>query len=247
MPTLTLQPDAASGLDTYIRSNQATTNFGTATSMSVFRTVFLGRTDRAILEFDVSAIPVGAHVSSATLTLNVTIAVAALLNVHRLTQAGFSESQATWNVYATGQAWTTPGGDYDPTVAGTIDPLADGPVESTDLAALVQDAIENRSGRLIMLLKQANEGVDGNLQFSSSDHATAANRPELEIEYTLHASAPEGRQFDAIATLEFDAQGEGEQRRDFDATATGAKAREFDASGEGEHSREFDAQSSGGL
>jgi hypothetical protein len=66
---------------------------------------------RALILFDVSGIPSGATVSAATLRLQVSLNATTTSHnelVYRLRRA-WSETQATWNVYTTGNSWTTAG------------------------------------------------------------------------------------------------------------------------------------------
>lgn len=63
-PTITAQPDATSGVDTYIRSDATTSNFGTDTLLQLATT-----NRKALLKFDVSLIPSNATCDSAVMTV----------------------------------------------------------------------------------------------------------------------------------------------------------------------------------
>ena len=68
--TYTSQPGSSSGIDTYLLSTSATTNFGTFSEMGVGENNdATGRYARSLLKFDLSSIPSDATVTSATLSL----------------------------------------------------------------------------------------------------------------------------------------------------------------------------------
>jgi len=67
--TLTLQPDATAGVDTFIDSATATTNYGTNV-LSIGESNAGAIVRRTLIKFDLSTIPAGSLISSATLTLN---------------------------------------------------------------------------------------------------------------------------------------------------------------------------------
>jgi hypothetical protein len=66
-PTVTLQPDGATGKDTYINSANPSNNYGVSTSIDLGNNS--GAVNRVLLQFDLSAIPIGSSVTSSTLTL----------------------------------------------------------------------------------------------------------------------------------------------------------------------------------
>jgi hypothetical protein len=78
------------------------------------------RPQRPILKFDLSSIPAGSPVVSATMGLYLTqgSGSSVLTDVHRVT-ASWAHDSTTWNERQTGVSWTTPGGDYDPTPSAT--------------------------------------------------------------------------------------------------------------------------------
>lgn len=189
------QPDATAGKDTYITSAAATTNFGTTTPAIMGQ--FLGSTYRILIEFDLQVggtIPAGSTITAAQLDLNIESVIAgggsAASHVYRLLRADWVETEATWNIYKTANNWTTAGAGSDGNDYTTTDGVAfnlrtsAGTLSITGLATLVQDALDNRSSKLILLLRKDVTSDSITNSPSSSDSGTAGNRPKLTVDYT---------------------------------------------------------------
>jgi hypothetical protein len=97
VPTdLVLQPSTA---DSYVYQQTATTNYGTATLM--YAQARTGQARRSLVQFDISSIPSGSTINSATLELYVTAVTGSqTLNVHRITGT-WTETGVTWNTIPT--------------------------------------------------------------------------------------------------------------------------------------------------
>lgn len=202
MPTNTYQegvsgPANSANVDNYIQQSTATTNRGTEVTMRVGRLTTSATTVRALLTFDISDIPVGATIMSATLTFVVTLrsGTPSAGSVFRLRRTDWDELGSTWNEYRAGSSWTTAGcgdttNDYDTANPGThtAPPAAGNSFDVTGLATLAQDALDNRSGLLHLFWKLDTEANNTNLSVGSSDNATAANRPLLSVTYSLAGS-----------------------------------------------------------
>lgn len=177
--------------DTYILSTAATTNFdalnlkaATLTTTSYYRT---------LMHFDVSVIPSGSTIVSSYLRLFCTQPIAGNSpgQLDRLTQTAWVENQATWNVYSTGNSWTVAGAASDtstPQVTFTFPTVASDTSNFwtiTGMEAMVQDALDNRSGALHFLMKQTTESGNDNLTFRDSEYAgTSGEQPRLFVTYT---------------------------------------------------------------
>lgn len=194
--TNTYQPDATAGKDTYIFSGGPTTNFGTANP--IFMGQFLGGTYKTIIEFDISDIRAGSTINTATLDLNIESTIngggSLAAHVYRIIRSDWEELQATWNIYKTSNNWTTAGAgsdgnDYTSTNGVAFDlRTSAGTLTITGLANLAQDALDNQSGKLILLLQKDSAADSQTNSPSSSDSGTAGNRPKLTVDYT---EAPE--------------------------------------------------------
>jgi len=163
-----------------------------------------GTTRRALLAFDLGAIPEGARIASVSLFLTVsrTIAGPSAQSLHRLradwgegeaagpgqegTGAGAAEGDATWEENARGQsAWITPGGDFvaEPSAAAeaagqgeTVEWSGDG------LVADVQAWVDGEAGHFGWILLGDEEGRTTAKRYHSSEGAEDA-RPRLVIRY----------------------------------------------------------------
>ena len=188
--TATVQPGAK---DTYLNGNAKTTNYGTATYLYI-----LNRSSRAmrpIVEFNITGIPAGATLNSASLQLYYynyanTNPSGKTVWAYKQTHTDWVENQATWNIYRTGSNWTTAGGDYvtsNPSGGSTTFPASKLAWMSWDVLAIVQDAYAN-SIPAEFLIKFETEGLSANYSrgyFYSNNYTTDITlRPQLIITYT---------------------------------------------------------------
>lgn len=186
--TTILQPDMLSGKDTYVSSTgNGNKNYGGANTLDVEA----GRKN-GLLEFDLSSVPAGATLVSATLELflvndgNNDVQI----DLHRVTQSWTEGTQtgngnadgATWNDYDGTNPWVTSGGDYDSTVivSATI-PRGNNTWHQLDITALVSDWLNNTSPNEGLLLEQV--GARDGIQFASSENGNVTLNPRLTITY----------------------------------------------------------------
>jgi len=188
-PTIDLQPDATAGADTQLRSSDPNYNYGTRS------TAYVGRADttnlyRLLLKFDLSSLPDSAILNSSILTLRQTNAGMnpVTIEIFRSKRA-WVESQATWNVYATGSSWQEAGGfgadDCDATVIGSLAFTGSDTTGYRDFVLTPSTKADLDFGNG-WLLKAKDEVTTATYrQFATSDNPTAAYRPRLHIEYTV--------------------------------------------------------------
>jgi len=161
---------------------------------------------RAVVEFDLSAIPAGSTINTATLTLNVSRSNngAQSVTLHRLLNSwgeGTSDASpggegdgapattgdATWiHRFFNTQTWTIPGGDFAAVVSAsqTINAVGNYDWTGAGLTADVQqwfaDSATNNGWILI-----GNESTSQTAkELSSRQNATPANRPTLTVDYS---------------------------------------------------------------
>jgi cell division septation protein DedD len=199
--TYTSQPDGTAGLDTLMQSDNPTTNFGTNTILNIGEHNAATSTNRSLLKFDLSSIPNNAIINSATLSLWQSAEDsnnAETLRVYRSLRA-WVESQATWNVFSTGNNWGSAGGyggadsdtaqlasrEFSATEANGEKQFV---FEASGLAAL-QSFVNGSATNNGFLLKADNE-LNDLYHFRSSDWTTAAERPKLVIDYTVPTDTP---------------------------------------------------------
>lgn len=209
---LTLQPDAAAGLDTSVYQGSPTFNYGITTTIFSGAYNTLGTQKiRGLLQFDISSLPVGATLTAATLTLyleSVFNATSVNIEARRgLTQwYEGAKNGAAPDVGQDGSNWNYRNANGNVAWAGGA-----GGGSGSDWSASItsQNAITNVTGAYNWdVLTDVNAWYGGtatnyghwfrssgeaNLNtvklFTSSDGATAGNRPKLVITYTLPATA----------------------------------------------------------
>jgi hypothetical protein len=199
VPTVVvLQPDSTTGYDTWIRQDYDI-NYGVSTLLNAGAAV-VAKPRRGLLKFDLSSIPAGSTVQTATLTLynqEQDDSTAYNVDVHRsLTQwyAGIqngdapTEDGSTWGYrnYNGSVAWGAAGGlagtDYVQTATASVAITGyNAPFNwdvTADVSAWVAGTATNRGWWLI----NASENTDASRKgFTSSDGATPANRPLLTV------------------------------------------------------------------
>lgn len=183
MATLVIDPITTA---TYLDSSVATTNFGSSTSLLVGVTSDKNGTyyKRSLLYTSISAIPAGQTIfpsSKLRLYCSVAAGSAEASSINRITQTAWTEAGATWNKYDGTTDWTVAGGDFTtPTVSFNL-PTATGWLEITgsSMATFLQDAYDNRSDNVHMLLKTDT----ANVYQATFDSDDGTNKPQLIIDY----------------------------------------------------------------
>lgn len=182
--------------------------------------LFAGRTAqssgsirRAVLQFDVAgSVPAGATITGATLTLNMnrSISGAENISIHPLTTAwgeGASDApgqegsgaasttnDATWiHAFFSTTNWTTAGGDFNPTASATTSVAGNGFYSwaSAIVTSDVQGWVTNPATNFGWIMIGNESSSTTAKRFASKEFATAANRPQLTINYTLPCTDPD--------------------------------------------------------
>ncbi|MCW5849559.1 MAG: DNRLRE domain-containing protein, partial [Anaerolineae bacterium] len=178
--------------DTHLRFGDPTKNYGSDTTM-LTRPANASSLKHSLVRFDVSSIPAGAVIQSATLNLTVTGARSSnhFDKVYRMLTAwtegtGTTGSGASWNTRDGSNGWLFGGftsNDYDPTLLGTITPNANG-LKTLDVTAAV-DAWVN-GGQPNNGLAVVSTGTDGgDAKYATREDGTASRRPSLSVVYLL--------------------------------------------------------------
>jgi hypothetical protein len=186
--------DVAMASDTMLVSSAATTNYNTDTSMSIGESNAAVSTRRGLVKPNWASIPAGKRIVSATLKLvpiTDTSSNARTMYAHRVLR-NVNFGQCTWNVFSTGNNWGTAGcsnstTDYDGAVAlGSMavpaSPTLNAQMSMTLLAAEIQkfyDGTYSDYGIVLFVDTQS----DDMIVYATTDHATAAYRPILTVEY----------------------------------------------------------------
>ena len=183
---LTVQQNGDEVPDSYLDEAAPDTNYGSST---VLKCGVHNISDeyRAILKFDLSAIPVGSTIDLATLRLYCITGASSAQSSRgsRVTQQAWTEAGCNWNKRDSSNNWGTAGGDFTTTdeVILTL-PTVTGFKSVTGFEALALDAVANRAGQLHVLLRRSVTIGADHAEFASGEHATTAWRPEMRINYT---------------------------------------------------------------
>ena len=176
--SVTLQPNAAAGKDTYIYQGTADTNEGTNTGIyaagslpSAFCRLFIG--------FDLSSVPSSVIVTDAKLGLyyfdDQAAAIDGPIGAYLITQS-WDEMVLTWN--------NQPGSGTTPVATTAILQFTVAEWRYWDIDALVQSWVDGSISNYGVTLRDTDEGTAEQWKgFRSSDWGTAAQRPKLTIQY----------------------------------------------------------------
>jgi len=153
-------------------------------------------TRRIMLKFDTqNFIPANAVIQSARLQLVLKTAESSEnrpLTAYDVSQS-FVKGETNWYYFRSGQAWTTPGGDFGPSFGTTFVSNAVGSTTTFDLTSLVQRAVNGDFGSRYTRVALVDTGgsSSGNYrEFHSTRAANAAVRPRLVITYGTAAPPP---------------------------------------------------------
>jgi len=146
-----------------------------------------------IVEFDISNFP-GGTISDVKLALYYYYYHPGLSNpsgrtilAYKITRTDWVESEVSWNIYKTGSNWTSGGGDYvtsNPSGGSAVVPASYGWME-WDIKAIVEDAIDNVSGMVELLLKDSTDSGSTITALYSRDYTVDTDLcPYVEITYT---------------------------------------------------------------
>lgn len=175
--------------DAYIYENSPTTNYGSAATLLVDgdEPAASSKDVSSILKWDVSNIPAGKTVTSASITVNVVDASTNTYELYEMKRS-WSESSVNWNQYASGANWAAAGAngstDRGTTVLGSIMASATGTYTinlNSSGIALVQSWVNNPSANNGFIIT---DGANSNgVDLSSSEASTASQRPRLTVTY----------------------------------------------------------------
>lgn len=194
---IVIQPDAATGEDAWINSAAPSLNYGAATDLVVGNNGGATNYRRALLDFDLSLIPAGSIVNSATLSLyqhaqsDTSTPQLGVYPASRSWTQGAGNGTATgdgatWSKYDGVYNWTAAGGDFG-AVAGTASaPNSTAAWVNISIAGLMQNWVNGTTANYGVLVKKTNEGVgtNDNKTYYSADNSTNPTlRPMLTVEY----------------------------------------------------------------
>lgn len=175
--------------DAYIDSAATTTNYNT-TVLGISSTL------RSLIHFDLTSIPANSTITSAVLRFYVLAYGGVLPNAvtfSRITEAGWVEAEADWLEYSNGNAWASAGGDFTATGAFSTSITSAGynSFIGANLVALCQDAYDNRSDQLHLMMTSSEETY-----FYSR---SGTSPPDLTITYVTAGTVTAGDEIRLLA------------------------------------------------
>lgn len=194
MAQVTLNATEAVHIDGGTSGSQQTTNYeGLSAQLDIGKLGSgTGERRRSLIQFDLSSIPATATVTGVTfkiynqgtdLTNN-----ARTMRAYRI-RRNWTENQVTWNVYTTGNSWTTAGcsdttDDRESSELGTIsviNPPVAGYMSSTFSTSLIQEWVDGTftNNGLIWIMDTESDDMQ---RFDGEDDS---NPPQLVIDYDL--------------------------------------------------------------
>lgn len=193
IPPNTLTVQATGVTDCYLQTVETTTNFNNA-YLGDGQDTADSRTRVSLVKFDISSVPAGSTIIDATMTLTVRIPRTGntrTLSCFRVKRA-WVDTQATWNVYSTGNSWGTAGcgnttTDREGSSIGTVSQpstaIAGDLIAMTLDPAKIQEMITGgvftNNGFFLQVDTLSNDCI----LYDSADNGTSGNNPKLVINY----------------------------------------------------------------
>jgi hypothetical protein len=189
----------AGNTDSSIKQATATQNYGAATSLEADGDDGSGVDKSALLRWTLSGIPSGSIVQAASITLQIVNETNNSYNVHALLRS-WNESEVSWQNAATGSPWAT-GGALGATDRGAVVGIVTGAVGTRTInlngagVSLVQSWVNGGANNGVVIAHATNtNGID----FASSETATLAQRPRLNVTYLPPNSLQTALDFDGV-------------------------------------------------
>jgi hypothetical protein len=187
--TIILQPGPSAGMDAEVESHVPSSNFGTTPEFASWAWTFnsVPGNSNGLIKFDLSSIPTGATINSATLSLfyayNTGSAGQAGANDCYLREitSPWTESTVNWN----NQPTTTTTNQVLLAASSTTSQS----YPNIDVTAMTQDAVNSPSSYYGWELSLITMQTYRSMKFGSSDNPDSTIWPKLVITYTAQSSA----------------------------------------------------------
>ena len=187
--------------DTKIRGDFPTTLRGTAKRLEVD-----GNPDMAaLLRWNISQIPVGAEIQSASISVNILDTSSDLFHLYELRQP-WNEGTASYNEFDTARPWQTAGvqgtNDRGSTVLGTLTGATAGRATielNTAGVAMVQRWVNDPASNFGLIIQNYANDATNDLSFTSSEGSNSQLRPKLTIHYTPASTLRTASQMSGMA------------------------------------------------
>jgi len=178
--TVVIQPDANSGVDSYIEDNSPDANWDGYLWLQVgYLTTPVISTTRALIKFNLSEIPKNAIILEANLSLYWYFTSedpgSSEFTVYRINES-WNETNVTWNNQP----------DINTTIIDSIDGFQagnEGQWKTWNVTNTVQEWINGTYENYGFEIRKVDENSGGTIRFYSSDYETADLRPKLVVTY----------------------------------------------------------------
>lgn len=173
MATIIIQPDPTAGKDSFVYLGDPTGNYGTNTSLQIYRAAGVEKI-RSLIQFDLSSIPAGSVIKSAVFAWYLWDIYLASLDatIYRIDQ-DWGELTVTWNNQPT----------YADTIGSYLAPAGVGWV-TISITTAVQNWHKGIWANQGFIIRPTNVALSGASQFYSSDYLTDPSlRPKLTVNY----------------------------------------------------------------
>ena len=181
------RPSYAGTSDALISESDPTINFGTANVCGADGSD-PGNSDldlSTLLRWNITDIPPGTTVQSASITLNVTNRSPQTYELYEV-KRNWVETEASWDVYASGSNWEVGGAkgtlDRGTVILGTVSASSTGPFVITlnvDGVAVVQSWVDDPGSNRGLII--ADSGNNNGVDFDCREVAIPAERPKLTV------------------------------------------------------------------
>jgi len=164
--------------DTYLEEKNPNNNYGSNNKLKI--KTKNNDDKRPLLKWDLSSIPSGATITSATMSFFVTRDRGGVtVNIHRMS-TDWTEGGADWNTYDGTSNWITSGGDYNGTPEGNFTPDKKNQYVTVDVTSLVQNwTSEAYPNYGVILISDSDKEV----KIASSE--STGREPVLNVSYTV--------------------------------------------------------------
>lgn len=182
--TLVLQP-GAEGKDSFIEGDPGHQDHNKVDDKDIKTDSESNKQFRGLLEFDLSSLPTGVKIVSASLEiyLDSTLGASDTVSIHSLS-SNWVESEVTWLERESGQNWSSAGGDYVASASGSFltDSVGWKAADLTSLAQQWSDTPTSNNG--VILASAATSGNNEKKYVSSDDNVDPSLHPKLTLVYT---------------------------------------------------------------
>jgi LPXTG-site transpeptidase (sortase) family protein len=173
-------------VDTYISQEHQFGNYGLASALQVngVTTTGAANANHALLKWDISLIPPGSEILSASLTFNVITPTVDTYPIYQLLKP-WVYNEASWENYAGGLPWQVPGAlgpeDRGAQVLTSFAPISAGQYVISLNRAVVQSWIDTPALNYGLIIADSTGTVP--VIFDSAESTTPSYRPKLTIQF----------------------------------------------------------------